>query len=91
MTKEELVSELAGRANLTRRAAAAAIDNLLDIVVERAAKGEETQVYGLGTFSKRTRASRVGRNPQTGEAIIIPAKTTIGFKPSKKANDRIPG
>ena len=44
MTKEELVSELAGRANLTRRAAAAAIDNLLDIVVERAAKGEETQV-----------------------------------------------
>ena len=79
MTKEELVSELAGRANLTRRAAAAAIDNLLDIVVERAAKGEETQVYGLGTFSKRTRASRVGRNPQTGKELKIAATTVPRF------------
>lgn len=90
MTKDELIAKVAQDAGLTKRATTLAIDSLIETIVQRAARDEDTVVSGLGCFGKRRREARAGRNPQTGERLIIEAKSSLGFKASKRANDRIP-
>ena len=88
-TKENLVSDIAARANISQPAALAALDALTDIVLERARAGEETRLHKFGVFSARHKKARRGRNPQTGQAVLIEAKTTLGFTPSKSANETL--
>ncbi len=80
MTKQMLIEELAGRADLTKRAAGDALNALLDIVTEAMARGEKVTLTGFGTFLVRKRAARMGRNPQTGEPLHIPAQATPAFR-----------
>lgn len=80
MTKSELIEELAQRSDLTKRAAGDALNAMLDIVTESLAKGEKVTLTGFGTFLVRQRAARMGRNPQTGDPLHIPAQTTPAFR-----------
>lgn len=89
MTKEQLVAQIAEEANISKAAANAAIDSLTSIILNRANNGQETRLHGFGTFEARGRNARTGRNPQTGKAIEIAAKTVLAFKPSSTANDRL--
>lgn len=80
MTKSELIEELAQRSDLTKRAAGDALNALLDIVTESLGRGEKVTLTGFGTFLVRQRAARMGRNPQTGDPLHIPAQTTPAFR-----------
>lgn len=80
MTKQQLIEELASRSDLTKRAAGDALNALLDIITEALARGEKVTLTGFGTFLVRQRAARMGRNPQTGEPLHIPAQTTPAFR-----------
>jgi len=80
MTKSQIVEELAERADLTKRAAEDALNALLGVVTEELAKGNKVTLTGFGTFLVRTRAARMGRNPQTGEPIHIPEQVTPAFR-----------
>ena len=84
MNKEELVQEVAKKAKVTQKEAANVINELMDIVQKTVAKGEKVTLVGFGTFEARKRAARTGRNPQTGKAIDIPAKTAPVFSAGKK-------
>lgn len=79
MTKTELIEALASRADLTKAAAAKALDALLDVVVAEVAKGEAVVLVGFGTFKSSERAARTGRNPQTGAELKIAASTVPRF------------
>jgi len=72
------------KAKVTQKEAANVINELMDIVQKTVAKGEKVTLVGFGTFEARKRAARTGRNPQTGKAIDIPAKTAPVFSAGKK-------
>ena len=81
MTKAELVHVVAGK-GLTKKAAAEMVDALFDTVAKSIKKEKRFSYPGFGTWTVRERKARMGRNPQTGEAIKIKASKTVGFKPS---------
>lgn len=79
MTKNDLIEKVAKKSNLTKRAAADAVNSTFNLIRDSLVRGEKVVITGFGTFLVRSRASRRGRNPQTGEAIQIPSKKLPSF------------
>ena len=73
MNKTELVAAVAEKTGLTKKDAEKALCALIETVKEEVAKNEKVQLIGFGTFEARKRNARTGKNPQSGEAIEIPA------------------
>jgi len=90
MTKAELVEQAAKDANVSKVAAAAALNSFMEGVTKALKKknGKVTLV-GFGTFSKVRRKARKGRNPQTGEPIKIKASNAVKFSPGKKLKSAV--
>ncbi len=82
MNRQELVGAVAGKTGLTAAQASEAISALVSAVSETLAAGQSVTVPGFGTFERRHRAARTGRNPQTGAAIEISASVVPAFKPA---------
>jgi DNA-binding protein HU-beta len=80
MNKTQLVDALTERLG-DRRTAAAAVDGLLETVVETVRSGETVALTGFGVFESRARAARTARNPRTGETVAVPATTVPAFRP----------
>lgn len=91
MNKEELVQEVSKKAKVTQKDAAEIINSFMDTVQKTVAKGKKVTLVGFGTFESRKRAARTGRNPQTGKAIKIAAKTAPVFSAGKKFKDIVNG
>ena len=89
MTKAELIKKIAEEANLTQKQAAAAVDSAVDAVVDAVAAGEKVSLIGFGTFEKKHRPARVGRNPATGEAMKFAASNVPVFKAGKAFKDKV--
>ncbi len=89
MNKSELIEAVAESADLSKAAAARAVDAMVDSVTDALREGDQVTLVGFGTFTVRERAARTGRNPRTGEAINIPASKVPGFKPGKALKDAI--
>ncbi|WP_182004694.1 HU family DNA-binding protein [Priestia aryabhattai] len=89
MNKTELVNVVAVKTELTKTDAGKAVNAVFDIIKETLAEGDKVQVVGFGTFEARDRAARVGRNPQTGEEIQIPAKKAPAFKAGKELKNAV--
>ncbi|PJC69387.1 hypothetical protein CO015_00475, partial [candidate division WWE3 bacterium CG_4_8_14_3_um_filter_42_11] len=73
MTKSDLVEHVASKTGLTKRAAGDALEAVLAAVEGALSKGDKVTLTGFGTFSVRSRKERMGRNPQTGAPLRIPA------------------
>ena len=80
MNKEELVQEVAKKAKLTQKDAAAVVNGLMETIEKTVSKGKKVTLVGFGTFESRKRAARTGRNPQTKQTIKIPATKVPAFK-----------
>lgn len=89
MNKSELIEKMAGAADISKSAAARALDGLTEAIAEGLKNGETVSLIGFGTFTVRERAARTGRNPQTGEAIKIAASKTPTFKAGKALKDAV--
>ena len=90
MTKAELVEQAAKDANVSKVAAAAALNSFMDGVTKALKKKDgKVTLVGFGTFSKVRRKARKGRNPQTGEPIKIKASNVVKFSPGKKLKDAV--
>ena len=83
MTKADLVAQGAKKAGLTSKAAKDAVNTVFSSISAAMKRGEKVVVTGFGTFVVRRRASRKGRNPQTGAEIQIPSTKTPGFTAGK--------
>jgi DNA-binding protein HU-beta len=85
MTKAELVEQAAKDANISKVAAAAALNSFMDSVTKALKKKDgKVTLVGFGTFQKSHQKARKGRNPQTGAPIKIKAKNVVKFKAGKK-------
>jgi len=89
MTKTQLVKLMAGKLELSNKQAATFLETLSDVAVAEAKKNGVFVVPGLGRLKKVQRKARMGRNPQTGEAIKIKAKTVAKFYVAKAVKDAI--
>ncbi len=87
MNKTELVAAMAAKADISKKDAEAALKAFTDVVGEQLKKGNKIQLVGFGTFEVSKRAKRTGRNPRTGEEMVIPASKTPKFKPGKALKD----
>jgi DNA-binding protein HU-beta len=91
MNKSELVTKLAGQAEVSKKDAAKVLEAFKDVVAEALAHGDKVSLIGFGTFEVRERAARKGRNPQTNEVINIPASKVPAFKAGKGLKDVVKG
>lgn len=82
MNKTELVNKVASSAGITKVDAEAAINAFTTTITDALKEGDKVVLKGFGTFEVRQRNERVGRNPQTGESVVIPASKTPAFKAS---------
>jgi len=90
MTKADLVqavSQNKALGDLSRKSVAAVIDETFEQIKKAVRKDERFSFPGFGTFNKKKRAARSGRNPQTGEKIKIKAQTTVGFHAAQSLKD----
>ena len=89
MSKTQLVRTMAEKVGTNNKTAAAFLENLADVAVKETKKAGIFVLPGLGRLKKSNRKARMGRNPQTGEPIKIPAKTVVKFYVSKAVKDTI--
>lgn len=89
MNKAELIDAVADSADLSKASAGRAVDAAIEAVTSALRKGDNVTLVGFGTFSVRSRAARLGRNPRTGEEIQIKASKVPGFKAGKALKDAI--
>ena len=79
MTKADITEIISKKAHLTKKAAAEAIDAFLDEIVRQVSKGEKIVLSGFGTFKLSKVKDKKGRNPQTGEDLIIKSHRVIRY------------
>jgi DNA-binding protein HU-beta len=91
MTKSQLVSKLAEPGELSRKQIDELLNGLVDTITKSVKKGESVKIPGLGIFRLRKMKARMGRNPQTGEAIKIPARKKVGFSVAKTFKETVLG
>lgn len=89
MNKKELIQAVSAKTQVTQKETAEVIDAVFESISEELGKGGKVQLIGFGTFEVRKRASRVGRNPQTGEDMKIKAAIVPGFKAGKTLKVRV--
>ena len=89
MTKAELIARVAEKAGVSKKQADRCLKAFIEAIVDALQKGERVAIPGFGIFSVRERAERRGKNPRTGETIIIPARKVVHFKPAKQLKELI--
>jgi DNA-binding protein HU-beta len=89
MNKAQLVEKMAADAEISKAAAARALDAFTGAVTNSLKEGDSVALVGFGTFSVKERAARTGRNPQTGAEIQIAAANIPSFKAGKGLKDQV--
>lgn len=90
MNKSELISAVAGKTGTTKASAEEAVNAVFGVITEELSSGTgEVKVAGFGNFTKKHKAARTGRNPQTGAAVEISARNAAGFTAAKGLKEAI--
>tara|TARA_R110001592_G_scaffold175466_3_gene414654 strand:+ start:765 stop:1061 length:297 start_codon:yes stop_codon:yes gene_type:complete len=90
MTKSELVEIIASKqTQLSVKDVELAVKTLIDLMSNTLSSGQRIEIRGFGSFSLHYRASRLGRNPKTGESVSLDAKFVPHFKPGKELRDKV--
>lgn len=89
MKKAELVDAIAKKAEIKKIEAQKVLEAFIEVVGDELAAGEKVQITGFGTFEVSERAAREGRNPQSGETMMIAASKSPKFKAGKVLKDKV--
>lgn len=90
MTKSELIAALAARyPQLAARDTDYAVKTVLDAMTQALASGQRIEIRGFGSFSLSQRSPRIGRNPKSGEQVLVPGKQVPHFKAGKELRERV--
>ncbi|MEE1086228.1 MAG: HU family DNA-binding protein [Schaedlerella sp.] len=89
MKKEELIAAVAENAEISKKDAKKAIEAVFEVITEALKTGDKVQISGFGSFEVSERAAREGRNPQTGETMLINACKAPKFKAGKALKEAI--
>jgi DNA-binding protein HU-beta len=89
MNKGELVDAVAAKTNITKKQADEIISGFLSVVTEAVANGEKVTLIGFGSFERRDRSEREGRNPKTNKPMTIPATKVPAFSAGKQFKEKV--
>lgn len=89
MKKSDLANFIAERADIPAGKAQDVLAAILDEITNTLSRGDSVSLIGFGTFERRHRAARTGKNPQSGAPIDIAASNTVGFKVGKALRDAV--
>lgn len=89
MNKAALVNAISAKTGISQKIGKKIIDTLIDVVSSELQKGIKIDLVGFGSFKTAYRKQRNGRNPQTGDVIVIPATIAPVFKPGKALKDLV--
>ncbi len=89
MNKNELITQMAAKAEMSKKDTEKVLKAFEDVVTQELVNGGKVQLVGFGTFDVADRAAREGRNPQTGDAMPIPASRAPRFKVGKALKDAV--
>jgi integration host factor subunit alpha len=91
LTKSQIIEEISVKNGFTRKKSTEAVEALLDVIKSTLASGADVLISGFGKFCVKKKNERRGRNPATGEAMMLAPRKVITFKCSQKLRDRING
>jgi integration host factor subunit alpha len=89
LTKNELITKIMEETEFTKKAATESVEQLMEIIKSTLASGEDVMVSGFGKFCVKKKNQRKGRNPATGDDMMLDARKVLTFKCSGKLRDRI--
>ncbi len=91
MNKGELVDAIAAKADVTKKEADAIVSAALEVITDAVSEGNKVTLVGFGSFEKRHRKAREGRNPKTGETMTIAATSVPAFSAGKLFKEKVSG
>ena len=91
MTKRELVIRVANKLGMTQSEVGKVIEHAFESISEALAEGKRWELRDFGVFEVKTRASRIGRNPRTGDQVPVPERRVVTFRPGKKMKEVVSG
>ncbi|MDY6805569.1 MAG: HU family DNA-binding protein [Cyanobacteriota bacterium] len=91
MNKGELIDEIARKADVTKKQADSVLSAALEAIMEAVANGDKVTLVGFGSFESRDRKAREGRNPKTGDTMLIPETTVPAFSAGKSFKELVAG
>jgi len=90
MTKSELVEMITeNQEGITRHEAEVVVNTIFSVIGDALGAGDHVELRGFGSFTTKQRNARLGRNPKTGDSVMVPAKTVPHFKPGKELRERV--
>ena len=91
ITKTSLINSICNISNIPKQESISAVESLLEIIKQALASGEDILISGFGKFCLKDKRERRGRNPQTGDDLMLDARRVVIFKCSNNLRDRING
>ena len=91
LTKEDLINSVHNHLNLPRNRSADLVESVLEIIKKTLSSGEDVMITGFGKFYVLEKKKRRGRNPQTGEDMMLGRRKVVGFNCSGKLKERMNG
>jgi len=89
MTKRELVIRVANKLGMTQSDVSRIIEGMFDTLSSTLAAGQRWELRDFGVFEVKTRASRIGRNPRTGDQVPVPERRVVTFRPGKFMKEHV--
>jgi len=89
MNRSDLFEVVHEKTGMTKKASEEAVSLILDTIKDSLDSGETVKISGFGVFEVRTKKARKGRNPQTGEEVIIPQRRVVSFRASQLMKERL--
>ncbi len=91
LTKSHLIDAIAEQNGYTRKKSSETVETILEIIKSTLISGEDVRITGFGKFYVKEKGERRGRNPQTGEDLMLGSRRVVGFKCSGKLRDKMNG
>ncbi|MBE7385544.1 MAG: HU family DNA-binding protein [Leptolyngbya sp. SIO1E4] len=89
MNKGELINKIAEKSGVTKKEADSILTATVEAIMETVSSGDKVSLVGFGSFESRDRKEREGRNPKTGETMVIPATVVPAFSAGKQFKDMV--
>lgn len=89
LTKNDLIEHVYLTTGFSKKESSGIVEEVFETIKSTLAAGENVKISGFGNFTVKHKDSRIGRNPQTGEAIEISARNIVAFKPSMSLRDQV--
>ncbi len=89
MTKKDIILKVSDETNLTQIDVRKVVQKTFDCIIEALARGEKIELRNFGVFKLKQRKSRTGRNPRTGQVVLVPPRKVVVFKPGLEMKHEI--